>query len=298
MGVGPLDWANEPWVKLYTRRTPETLSWPWQSRVVMDELLKVVDRSGQIGLGQVGVKGLALAIMLPLEVVEPGLAGLLEDGCVTQRNKVLTIENFIEAQEAPTSNKFRQQKLRDRRKALKSLDTTVTRRNGASRRNDRDESRLDESRLDESRLDETLEAHGQLPLAAPAPPAADLLVAKWNHSAAPEMPRCQKLTPARRKKATTLLRVVPLESWDTLIAMANGSEFLRGRTERGWRLSLSKMLEQPELALKVLEGNYSNGSGAPVKTAQSTQGFSDDRIPVRKLTQVELDQLMKKARPA
>lgn len=95
-----MDWPNEPWVKLYTRRTPETMSWPWQSRAVMNEMLKVVDRSGQIGLGRVGIKGLAIVLLLPIEVVEPGLAGLLEDGCVTQRHDVLTIENFIEAQEA------------------------------------------------------------------------------------------------------------------------------------------------------------------------------------------------------
>lgn len=106
----------------------------------------------------------------------------------------------------------------------------------------------------------------------------DRLVARWNATAAPEMPRC-RLTPARRKKAKRLLEVAPLESWDTLIAMANGSAFCRGQNDRGWVLSLSKMLETPELALKVLEGNYS-GKPATKRLVNDIPMRDSDSPPV------------------
>jgi hypothetical protein len=91
-------------------------------------------------------------------------------------------------------------------------------------------------------------------------PDGDALVALWNSTADPKMPRCEGLrTKKRREQADALLVVVPFPEWPKLIGQANASAFCKGENDRGWRLSLSAMLKQPELALKVLEGNYSKG---------------------------------------
>jgi hypothetical protein len=150
----------------------------------MDELLKVVDRAGQVGMGRVGIPGLALAVHLPVDVVQPGLDGLLEDGCVTQVGQVLTIENFVEAQAAATSDKTRQQNLRDRRKSLKSRNTPVTRSHEPSRdvTNRREESRGDKSRGEEKTRSADAEPASQLQLTPPVPvvrPEVPALFAYW-----------------------------------------------------------------------------------------------------------------------
>lgn len=100
-------------------------------------------------------------------------------------------------------------------------------------------------------------------ISPPAPSASapeDQLVELWNSTAAPEMPRCKRLTDGRRKKARDLLKVIPLDEWPQLISAGNASDFCRGIGDADFKLSLSWMLKNPENALKVLEGNYANGS--------------------------------------
>lgn len=145
-----MDWANEHWVKLYIRNTPDWMGWPWQSRAIFPLLMRQCDRAGQIALGRVGIAGLAAVLGMPIDVTQAGIDGLISDGCVTQRNAVVTVENFVEAQEAVTSNKERQQRLRDRRKLLKYNNVTVTRRNAASRDVT---TRVDVIRVEESRIE-------------------------------------------------------------------------------------------------------------------------------------------------
>jgi hypothetical protein len=92
-------------------------------------------------------------------------------------------------------------------------------------------------------------------------PDSNALVALWNSTAHPSLPRCEGLkTETRKEAARKLLEIVPLDQWPSLIANANASDFCKGATGGTWHLSLAGMLKQPELALKVLEGNYANGS--------------------------------------
>jgi hypothetical protein len=63
-------------------------------------------------------------VSLPLEVVDAGLKGLLADGCVTERDGVLVVRNFIEAQEAVASDKLRQAKHRELRRDEASRNVT------------------------------------------------------------------------------------------------------------------------------------------------------------------------------
>lgn len=110
-----MNWSDERYVRLYQRDTPDWLLWPWQSRALFPLLLRKADRAGRIPFGRHGARGLAVLVALPPEVVEPGLAGLVEDGCVVDEGDTLCLRNYVAAQEARTSDRVRQQASRERR---------------------------------------------------------------------------------------------------------------------------------------------------------------------------------------
>jgi hypothetical protein len=118
-------WDDERYVRLYTR---DTIAWkklPWQSRALMPLLLRVVDRAGIVDLDGYGADGLAELVMMPTEIVAPGLVGLIADGSVEQRGDVLCVRNFLEAQEVPMTDAQRQRekRARDRAKAREAIAT-------------------------------------------------------------------------------------------------------------------------------------------------------------------------------
>ena len=109
-------WEDERYVRVYTR---DTIAWkrlPWQSRALMPLLLRVVDRAGIVDLESFGAEGLADLVLLPVDVVAPGLDGLLADGSVELRGQLLVVRNFLAAQEVPMSDaqRKREQRARDR----------------------------------------------------------------------------------------------------------------------------------------------------------------------------------------
>lgn len=137
-----MDWSNERYVRLYTRDTVDWLALSWQARALFAMLLRKVDRAGVIDLGRHGVKGLAVAVGMPTDVVGPALAELLEDGCIEQHGTRLVMPNFLDAQEAAQSDAQRARESRanrrDRSRVTKpdagvtDRDETVTPSHGAS----------------------------------------------------------------------------------------------------------------------------------------------------------------------
>ena len=117
-----MDWANERYVRLYTRDTPEWLCMCWQARALWPHLIRKADRSGVIA-NRLGVRGVAVLVSLPIEVVEPGIADLLQDGCLQDHQLGYVIPNYIEAQESPTSDAMRQRESRERRRVVTNRDT-------------------------------------------------------------------------------------------------------------------------------------------------------------------------------
>lgn len=111
-----MDWANEKYVRLYTRNTVDWRLLPWQSRALFPLLLREADRAGTITLGKHGVSGLAVSIGLPPEVVEPGLAALIADGSVEHMGTTLVLPNFLDAQETPQTDRQRARESRARRR--------------------------------------------------------------------------------------------------------------------------------------------------------------------------------------
>jgi hypothetical protein len=121
-------WEEERFIRLYTRDTPTWADLPWQARVVFYELLRKVTWSGRIAVGKAGLRGLSRTLMLPLHVVEAGLAALVDDGAVTHRDADLVLPNFQAAQTAKVSAVQRKRLQRER-----SAPEIVTQRDQMSR---------------------------------------------------------------------------------------------------------------------------------------------------------------------
>src|SRR6185503_5891868 len=102
-----MDWANESYVRVYTRDTADWQVLSWQARGLWLEMLRKADRSGVIQTSH-GVKGIAALVRWPVDVVSTALSELIEDGCVrgSEAPSGFIIPNFIEAQETPKSDKL------------------------------------------------------------------------------------------------------------------------------------------------------------------------------------------------
>lgn len=95
-----MKWSEEPYVRLYTRRTPNWIALPWQARCVFALLLRDADRSGQIDMGTHGMTGLSRLLDVPIAVVRHGVTALVTSGVCTLVGTVLTFPNYVDAQEA------------------------------------------------------------------------------------------------------------------------------------------------------------------------------------------------------
>ena len=192
-----MDWTNELFVRLYVRDSADWKVLPWQARCLLPLLLRRVDRAGVLETRH-GVKGVAALVDLPIDVVEPGLAALLEDGSVTQHDRGYLLPNFIEAQESNKSDKARAKEYRDKRRAkaladVTPRDATVTPRDvgvtphhaashGVTLR--REETRGGETRIDKEKkaADEPLPVSKQRTKRAKAPPnpGHQRMVDRWS----------------------------------------------------------------------------------------------------------------------
>ncbi len=126
-----MDWPNERFVRLYVRDTESWRSLPWQARALFPLLLRKLDRSGILET-KLGARGVAIAVDLPARMVEKGLTALLADGCVTACDRGYVVPNFLEAQDAPQSDRQRQRESRARRRD-KAMGLPVTIRDEMSR---------------------------------------------------------------------------------------------------------------------------------------------------------------------
>lgn len=123
---------DERYVRLYTRDTTTWLMLPWQSRAILPQILRKVDRAGILDLGADGLEALSAHIQFPLEVVEAGMPELLRRGVLVMRDDVLLWPKFIEGQEAKQSDRARAKASRERaRDMAKAAELGVTIRDGS-----------------------------------------------------------------------------------------------------------------------------------------------------------------------
>ena len=122
-----MDYANERWVRLYTRDTTTWKLLTWEARALLAFLLRKVDRSGVLEVGDEGVEGLTAHVEMPLEVVERVLPELLKRGVLVdgeyRGRRAFIFPNFKPAQETPASDKQRAAESRANRRS-ETLNTS------------------------------------------------------------------------------------------------------------------------------------------------------------------------------
>jgi hypothetical protein len=110
-----MDWANESYVRMYTRETTDDLELSWEALSLWRALLCKFDRSGLIAAKN-GWVSVAKATRFPIEVTERAGAELVADGRVKLVRTGIFAPNFTAAQTASKSDKVRQRESRDRRR--------------------------------------------------------------------------------------------------------------------------------------------------------------------------------------
>lgn len=114
-----LDWSNERYVRLY-RPSVDHRALCWQARAIWPLLLQEADGAGVLGARK-GVAALSRAIDVPAEVVEVGIADLLDDGCLVAMPGGYVIRNYVEAQTAIMSDTSRKARQREVDRAVEAL---------------------------------------------------------------------------------------------------------------------------------------------------------------------------------
>lgn len=83
----------------------------------------------------------------------------------------------------------------------------------------------------------------------------------WNSLTHPPIPRCRELSDKRKRHCAARLRERPIEQWAEVIARIQSSSFCRGETGGKWVATFDWLVEQPDTAVKVLEGKYDDRAG-------------------------------------
>ena len=128
-----MDWANETWVKLYTRSTVDDALLTWEARALWAAIFQRLDRSGVLAFGRHGWKGVAVVVGMPVDVVEMAAPELLRDGRIVERDNCIVAPNYIDAQAKRSSDAQRQRDSREKRRAVALLPNSVTERDTESR---------------------------------------------------------------------------------------------------------------------------------------------------------------------
>ena len=121
-------WEDERYVRVYTRDTVDWQYLSFEAQGLLTLLLRKVDRAGILEFGRHGVEGVAAAIGHPnrWDTIKPALDQLVADGCVAVEPSRLVLPNFIEAQEAKTSDRERQRKSRESARVRHTASQPVT----------------------------------------------------------------------------------------------------------------------------------------------------------------------------
>lgn len=113
-----MDFANEPYVRYYRRKTTTWHRLCWEGQAVLSEVLVLIDRAGVFELSGLP-PGEAVSLHLqkwPLPIVEAGVADMLRLKIIEHRGDSLVWPRYLEAQETAQSDRVRQAESRARRR--------------------------------------------------------------------------------------------------------------------------------------------------------------------------------------
>jgi len=115
-----VDYANERYVRVFTRDTVGTLRLCWESRCVWWDFLRRVDRAGVVDLdGGTPADAVTALCRVPFDVAERAVSDWLRDGRLEHHEGDggrLVVPHFLEAQEAPQSDAARARAHREKRR--------------------------------------------------------------------------------------------------------------------------------------------------------------------------------------
>lgn len=124
-----MDWANERYVRLFTRDTEDWLLLSWEARALLIFMIRKADATGRNATKR-GATGLAALVTMPTDVVARAVHELMVIGCVVETADGYLIPNFMDAQETPSSQLKRSREHRERAKR-NTLQRVVTGSNGS-----------------------------------------------------------------------------------------------------------------------------------------------------------------------
>lgn len=114
-----MDYANESYVRLYSRDTKTWLLLGYDGQNTLMHLLRRVDRAGVLDVdGADPAEVVSMVCRVPIEPTRSGLARILEHGVAVIDGGRLVLPRFLEAQETSKSDKARQRESRERRRAV------------------------------------------------------------------------------------------------------------------------------------------------------------------------------------
>lgn len=121
-----MDFANERYIRLYTRDTATWALLRWEARAVLPQIFRKVDRAGVLEFPRHHdvVDVVARLIDFPREIVAAAVRGddgLLEAGVIRLSPGALVVPNFVDAQEAPASPAERQRRRRERAATMQQV---------------------------------------------------------------------------------------------------------------------------------------------------------------------------------
>jgi len=123
-----MDWANESYVRLYTRDTKTWMLLGWEGQCLLPLILRKLDRSGVLA-DVFNAEDLAvmLANGMPVDSIEKGLSRLITKEVVTFCDIGMLMTNYLVAQETPKTDKQRQKESRERRSVSSRIVTGESR---------------------------------------------------------------------------------------------------------------------------------------------------------------------------
>lgn len=89
------------------------------------------------------------------------------------------------------------------------------------------------------------------------------------------LPSCRTLTEKRKKAIRAFLKDFTANQWQEICQRSNGSKFLTGGNDRGWKADIDFLLK-PDKAAKILEGGYS--AGESVGSGSSRRELDEDEL--------------------
>jgi hypothetical protein len=112
-----MNFEDESYVRLYTRKTITSKRLGWEGRTVLWHLMCEADRAGiiEVGDGELG-EALTVLLDLPEELIRTAIPRLESQGVTIRHGSRLLIVRFQEAQEAKRSDAVRAKEYRDRRR--------------------------------------------------------------------------------------------------------------------------------------------------------------------------------------